>query len=796
MIMTIDLCWFSCAVCFFVIVTTNKAKHMTSTKKRIALNGVFDSKNITPLPFVAIKDTNGPDRLLKRCALELVMADTSTIVWERGDATPIDADPVGRLFIDNFVLFAVLDNKKPAMGKTLTEKEFIKSVMSSIHAASNHLGLSIKKIIRIPKPQKLIDAVTNLISNTNTASHTAVYFFKVKMADGCGLQDTLDALRAITENNKHTHLHDIDNTQDMAGTLPCEFERMMSEYTVEPGDRADALEKYWRRESFDGLIPVDNNRHVGLNCYTFLAVDSQHNQLRHKAYNKFAQLIQSHSVRTQKPGCHLKDIINNTSDEFNAAILDPRTQANGLTRIESTYYGQTIPTVEQLTAIHESFASKVRQGRLVSTPIREQWAEVCRQPKASVYFVDVHHQTLSLVRWIDACTGKMNGFGVDKPASLAELHDTIATTCFNGVPIHVFLLDYAYTNDEGVRFDHKGLDFSAFRTLHMDSTTQQPVDIVKIHDVRIGVLCLKKPWCSPQQINGSARSRAVNPLRGGRRLNEPSDVGLTPQPTFEIVMEKRRIENKANLVIDPIATHTTHNWLKSRYQNSKKRKKRKRESRGSETNDTTQNKKINHEPLASLMRNNNAVWIAINGYEQTTKQTLTIAVDGHDTHFKTKTPALVERIKGHFADHSLPLMVILTGVRECYDSARNKYMDVEFMTTEQQAALRARELKRVKKRQLSSLACGSSNTPLTVVGYHTTRRHNKDVMLVSLHEFPDVAFYVKNPNLVASIEAWFADHRLDPFKFNLTGTNKSYDKNRHACVNETFELPSCPRAMP
>lgn len=777
---------------------------MVSKKRRTVLKSIFDSENITPLPFVDIKGTNGIDTLLKRCALELVMADTSTIVWERGDAKPIDAAPVSGLFIDNFVLFAVNGfNRKPVRGKLLTEKEFTKSVVSSIHAAVNQLGVSIKQITRIPKPQKLTDAVATLISNygDDTTSHPTVYFFKVKMTDGCGLQDTLDGIRAITKNNEHIYLHDIDSTQDVAGTLPCEFERMMSEYTVQPGDRAAALEKYWHREPFDALIPVDNDRHVGLNCYTFLAVDSQRNQLRHKAYNKVAQLLQSHSVRTQKPGCHLKDIINNTSDKFNATILDPRTQENGLTRIESTCYGQTTPTVEQLTAIHESFASKVRQGRLVSTPIREQWAEVCKLLNASVYFVDVQRQILSHIRWIDVCTGKMNGFSIDKPASLAEIHDTIATTCFNGVPILVFLMDYAYTNNEGVEFGHKGMNLDAFRVLHKDSVTeQQPMDVVNVHDIKIGVLCLKKPWCGPQQINGSARSRATIPIHEGRRLNEPSDVGLTPQPAFEIAIGKQRIDNKADLVIDPIAAHATHNWLKSRYQNSKKKKKRKRRSGGNDTNDTTQNKKTKHKPLASLVRSN-PVWIRINGYEQITKETLLIAVgdtvDGHDNHFQTKTPTLVELIKDHFAKHggSHPLMVVLTGPREYHDSSRNKYTGVEFMTTEQQAESRVKELKRIKKKQLSSLARGSDNVPLIITGYHMTQKHNKDVMLVSLHGSPGVAFYVKNTDLAASIEAWFADYRLDPFKFTLTGTSKRYDGNRNAWIQETFEL-SYPQAMP
>jgi hypothetical protein len=757
-----------------------------SKAKKSTLASIFDGKNITALPDIPSADGTCITDLLQHYAWLLPLNDTSTAVFENAHAKHIHAAPVGELFIDNFVVFAC----KSERWARLSDKDFIQSVMSSIRTDMS--PIQIKKIQRIPKPSRLTTAMKAVIDSHSTTSNPTVFFFKVDPPDDCSVPDLLDGLRRLVVNN-HIYIHDIDVTRDYAGTIPCDFERLMNGFIV-TGETYQSM--YWRGEQFNGYIPVDNMTSVGMNCHTYLHVPQQGVRVRSKAYNKMAQLWQSPGVRVTTPGCHLRDIIDNPSDAFNSTLLDEHTQENGLTRIESTVYltpDTGIPTYNELTAIHESFADKVRNKCLVKTPIRDQFTELCKYIKGSVYFIDIQQQTLNCIRWVDVCTKKMNGFVLKgrTRTSLSAIYDTIASTCFNGVPVYIFVCDYEYVDDKGVRFERKGFDFNGFRVLDNDPDTfSPPPSTAMAYGIQLGVICMKKTIDSPQQINGSARS--IQRPRVHRRLNSPSDVGLIPQPTFTIVsgIGSTSLAKKTSFAIDDTARDVVYKWIESRQQQPKRiresvsshqPKKRPHLAPPSDTDPT-----CDHQPLVTLVLNDAPCYVWISQYEHTTGESLTVAIQGHKHSFHVNTPQLIKLIMDHFAIDTHPLGVLLTGTCE-YQSSTARYTGVQFMTREQCTEAREKAWSKAKKKSLVSLVARDSRIHIVITGCHTTTRHDKDVVAVFLQDDIDTAYYVRNDELANRVTSWFADYRTHPLNLVLTGTSRHRDKNHHMVIKEEFE---------
>ncbi|KAK3260048.1 hypothetical protein CYMTET_30978 [Cymbomonas tetramitiformis] len=91
----------------------------------------------------------------------------------------------------------------------------------------------------------------------------------------------------------------------------------------------------WDREK---LLLLDNTRVVGNNCHTFMRCDTNggtEETIRFKAYNKFAQTVESPAV-CKDGGCHVADWCNQAGMQLKKGI-DACIEC-GLTRIECTWY--------------------------------------------------------------------------------------------------------------------------------------------------------------------------------------------------------------------------------------------------------------------------------------------------------------------------------------------------------------------------------------------------------------------------------------------------------------------------
>ena len=108
---------------------------------------------------------------------------------------------------------------------------------------------------------------------------------------------------------------------------------------------------------------LDNSRLVGENCLTFCDGEDN-NRIRSKIYNKFAQEIESDSVRDNfghhlYSWCHAGGIYK---DVVNGPLK------HGLLRVETTYYGR-VPTQEEMGDSIDLWKRILKPNLCYSTPI-------------------------------------------------------------------------------------------------------------------------------------------------------------------------------------------------------------------------------------------------------------------------------------------------------------------------------------------------------------------------------------------------------------------------------------------
>ena len=238
----------------------------------------------------------------------------------------------------------------------------------------------------------------------------------------------LDAVIAILEDEELLQndilLDDIDITQDFAG---CFDKEEVSNAMSDIGFHMQGDPYYGEEE---GTV-IDNSRLVGDNCLTFC---DREGRIRSKIYNKFAQEIESDSVRDNfghhlYSWCHAGGIYK---DIVKGALK------HGLLRVETTYYGR-VPTQEEMDDSIERWKQILKPNLCYSTPIEKQW--LCVTERINRNLVIKCGNLIAVCHWINSLTGKIGG-------CLKETEDPrdfywMATELTFNKPLDVIYMDVA-----------------------------------------------------------------------------------------------------------------------------------------------------------------------------------------------------------------------------------------------------------------------------------------------------------------------------------------------------------------
>ena len=189
-------------------------------------------------------------------------------------------------------------------------------------------------------------------------------------------------------------LADIDITQDFAG---CFNKEEVMEAMAQTGEFHIQGEEYQGEEN----TILDNSHNVGDNCLTYKG--DCNGEIRSKIYNKFAQEVESDSVR-ENFGHHLYGWCHGGGiykDTVKKAL------PYGLLRVETTYYGR-IPTRREMEYTITEWTRRLKPELCYSTPIEKQW--ICVAEKIDRNLVVKCGNLIAVCLWINSLTGKIGGY--------------------------------------------------------------------------------------------------------------------------------------------------------------------------------------------------------------------------------------------------------------------------------------------------------------------------------------------------------------------------------------------------
>lgn len=353
-------------------------------------------------------------KILQSLAFRWCKNDVDPIIWsENGTEHKGLEEAVTPISVDSFIMIHFLDSveiKHQKYFRAESVKYFLERWLRSY-------GVDRFTIRSLPK--------LYMDQNCHVGMHKPKPYvkFKVAVAD-VPLKEVVNLFR--NEESRHSlfsadlRLLNMDLKQDYACTVTPE----VFEYSKHAADRIFGADEY------------DYNRQVTRNCISLLRNDGL---VRAKIYNKFSECISSPGLSKGKGsfnvGCNIGYWINSPIKSLKKAILDPRTQERGLSRIEVTFHMLDDP---------ETLCKQFLQWRDVflpltnHTPICKQWQML--KPEHSVVVYDCVSTQYLLARWKQSQTRAINGFH-GKATSFLKFMQRLKLCTLSTVPIDVYLLD-------------------------------------------------------------------------------------------------------------------------------------------------------------------------------------------------------------------------------------------------------------------------------------------------------------------------------------------------------------------
>jgi hypothetical protein len=176
---------------------------------------------------------------------------------------------------------------------------------------------------------------------------------------------------------------------------------------------------------------VDDVRKVGHFCISWRAPRKDRKNIRYKVYNKLAQILESAEVR-KSLGSRMEDLVEKET-EFARRV--ERYKENGYTRVELTFYGSSLRSLQEYQDEMENVRKLLKECRTFKCSFETQWQEraKCITSMVAVYFPQ--EQLFAYCHWWNSITSKKYGYMWQKvkPAMIRLL---LANYSFNDRPIY------------------------------------------------------------------------------------------------------------------------------------------------------------------------------------------------------------------------------------------------------------------------------------------------------------------------------------------------------------------------
>ena len=254
----------------------------------------------------------------------------------------------------------------------------------------------------------------------NTAFTPGYIAIKVSLHD-CSVKKLMKKLEDMlsTIRDKDMTLHDVDFTHD------CKYISTRLQIT-----------KHLEEHGVHSIIN-DRNR-VGDHCVSWMGNTEETQNIRHKVYNKFIQMLECAEVR-KSLGSRMENLV---LKEGKFARRLERYKNYGYTRLELTFYGPELLTYKEYRR-HMRNAQDLLSGcTTYECPFKKQWKQRAQNITSMVAVYFPKKKVFAYCHWWNSVTSKKYGYMWEKvQASLVPL--LLANYSFNNRPIyyHEFKLD-------------------------------------------------------------------------------------------------------------------------------------------------------------------------------------------------------------------------------------------------------------------------------------------------------------------------------------------------------------------
>ena len=283
----------------------------------------------------------------------------------------------------------------------------------------------------IKKYQNLTNAK---LKNENDKFKSIEFIMKLNDIDQNKAIQILSGAELQGLNNQGVYINDIDFTIDIGLTF--DTKKMIDELI-------DKFDFHYDGELHLRIIEEDYDNNV-----SFWFVDDETDiKIRVKLYNKFIQSLESPAVRKQC-GSHLLNWINNENKMLDEAI--EKSLNFGFTRIELTFYTDTIPADEIVNKNFEFVYNIIRQmsdEAIFYNTINNQFYEIMNEVNENLFVYDKTKKQLLQIRWYNSKSDKMNGILYKNIGySSNRMIEIVSKYSFNNLPIKIVMIEYDKNN--------------------------------------------------------------------------------------------------------------------------------------------------------------------------------------------------------------------------------------------------------------------------------------------------------------------------------------------------------------
>lgn len=454
--------------------------------------------------------------------------DTANLNWNDKCVRAEELIQVSDPFCDNVVQYCIVDAEH-CVGNNCSEAKELNSKLQNLYKSNGIMpklitAIGVRKDSKKPITAREIEIYRKLHPGSE-AKEFRKQFFKISMEDS-DVEHVLDVLNKNTagwSNDCNVHYYDVDMTFDCKHT----FDR--EEAVAELLNKGFRLESSYDKhaselEDGEGTI-LDNKKYVSKSCLTFWT-NIRGAALRCKWYNKFVQSLESGGGVRSSSGMGLANFINNPGSRVQETIK--RTSEFGYTRCEITWSNCIPYNLEEVLQNLNYLRELLTRKSLYVNPISNQWRIFASCLRHTLAIFDRQSNHLLFGWSYNSDTKKINGVLIKNATEDKVRWVLKRCSLANHLPIDLLKCEFEHgkiikkNKEVSERNAITGVLPEHFRYFRYGDNQSQII--------KKGALFY------------SAKSLDRNK---DRTLNQPSDLGIMPQPNIDVYIEQKSVNVKS-----------------------------------------------------------------------------------------------------------------------------------------------------------------------------------------------------------------------------------------------------------